>query len=211
MTALINVDTFLLAFWCRLLFLQSWSAELFLLFCLCGFFCSCFSFCFLLITTCSSSACVFASNSFPFQTKGDQRAVCLPGRGVFPAGLFYPVPQDSDIIGHHVIKGLELLLDSLELHSFSLSLFGPVDTNQVQPLQQSTAVLTCPYDRETLTSQRWSWPAELSCACFSLPSSSALVVEAPGASSPAWNQTQGETLHTETPQNKQKRQAKIFI
>lgn len=58
---------------------------------------------------------------------------------------------------------------------------------------------------ETLTSQRWSWPAELSCACFALLSSSALVVEAPGASSPAWNQTQGETLYTETPQNKQKR------
>lgn len=92
---------------------------------------------------------VCACNGFSFETKGDQRAVCLPGRGVFPAGLFYPVPQDADIIGHHVIKGLELLLNSLQLHSFSLSLFGPVDTNQIQPLQQSTPVLMCPSDRDT--------------------------------------------------------------
>lgn len=92
---------------------------------------------------------VCACNGFSFQTKGDQCAVCLPGHGVFPAGLFYPVPQDADIIGHHVIEGLELLLDSLQLHSFSLSLFGPVDTNQIQPPQQSTPVLTCPSDRDT--------------------------------------------------------------
>lgn len=58
-------------------------------------------------------------------------AVSLPGSGVVPAGLFYPVPQDADIIGHHVIEGLELLLDSLQLHSFCVSLFGPVDKNKL--------------------------------------------------------------------------------
>lgn len=73
----------------------------------------------------------------------------------------------------------------------------------------AATIHTCPdvslRQRQTLTSQQWSWPAELSCACFSLQSSSALVVEAPDGSSPACNQTQGKTLHIETPQNKQKK------
>lgn len=51
----------------------------------------------------------------------------LPGSRVFPAGLFDLPSQDADIIGHHVIEGLKLLLDSLQLHGLRLSLFGPAD------------------------------------------------------------------------------------
>ncbi|TNN74761.1 hypothetical protein EYF80_015079 [Liparis tanakae] len=56
-------------------------------------------------------------------------AVSLPGSGVVAAGLFYPSSEDADIIGHHVIEGLELPLDPLQLHSLCLSLFGPVDND----------------------------------------------------------------------------------
>lgn len=49
----------------------------------------------------------------------------VPGNRVVPAGLFYSASQDANIIGHHVIKGLELLLDSPQLHCLSLCLFGP--------------------------------------------------------------------------------------
>ncbi len=45
--------------------------------------------------------------------------------------MLYLASQDADIIGHHVIEGLELLLDSLQLHSLRLSLFGPVDNNTI--------------------------------------------------------------------------------
>lgn len=52
---------------------------------------------------------------------------CVPGSRVVPAGLLYPASQDANVIGHHVVKRLELLLDSLQLHCLCLSLSGPVD------------------------------------------------------------------------------------
>lgn len=49
----------------------------------------------------------------------------VPGGAVVPAGLLYPSSQDADIIGHHVVERLQLLLDPLQLHGLRLSLLGP--------------------------------------------------------------------------------------
>lgn len=65
----------------------------------------------------------------------------LPGSAVVPAGLLNLSSQDADIIRHHVIEGLQLLLDSLQLHGFCLSLFGPAEDNiseTTKPLRQRT-------------------------------------------------------------------------
>lgn len=59
------------------------------------------------------------------------RVVSVPGSGVLPAGVLYFASQDADIIGHHVVEGLELLLDPLQLHGLCLSLFGPVDETEL--------------------------------------------------------------------------------
>lgn len=53
------------------------------------------------------------------------RSSALPGSGVVPAGLLYLSPQDADIIGHHVVERLQLLLDPFQLHGLRLGLFGP--------------------------------------------------------------------------------------
>ena len=57
-----------------------------------------------------------------------QDTVCIvPSIAVVPTGLLYSASQYADVIGHHVIKSLKLLLDSLQLHSLCLSLLGPED------------------------------------------------------------------------------------
>lgn len=57
----------------------------------------------------------------------DQTEPQEPGSGVVPAGLLDPPPQDADVVGHHVVEGLQLLLDPPELHGLGLGLFGPAD------------------------------------------------------------------------------------
>lgn len=64
-------------------------------------------------------------------------AAALPGGAVVPAGFFDPVSQDADVVGHHVVESLELLLDPLQLHSLSLSLSGPAGEKQAFHLVDS--------------------------------------------------------------------------
>lgn len=37
----------------------------------------------------------------------------IPGRAVVPAGLLDLPPEDADVVGHHVIERLQLLLNPL--------------------------------------------------------------------------------------------------